>query len=50
MVYIGPNNNYLPVIEKGIGELGLEEDLHKHLLNNCLGSLQILLNLKEKWV
>lgn len=23
MVYIGPNNNYLSVVEKGFGELGL---------------------------
>lgn len=47
MVYIGKNNNYLAVIRKGVKELGLEEDLQTHLLNNCFGSLEVLLGLKK---
>ena len=49
MVYISPNNNYLSIVQRGIGELGLEQDLQKHLLNNCFGSIELLLNLKDKW-
>jgi dynein heavy chain, axonemal len=49
MVYIGPNDNYLPVIEKGVGEMGLEPDLQKHLLTNCFSGLSTLLALKKNW-
>ena len=31
------------VVEKGVSELGLEPDLQKHLLNNCLGCLETLI-------
>jgi hypothetical protein len=49
MVYIGPNTNYIAVIEKGVTELGLEEDLQKHLLGNLLGAFNILIEMKNSW-
>ena len=50
MVYIGSNNNYQSVIEKGVSELGLEADLQTHLLTNCFNNLETLLELKKEWV
>lgn len=50
MVYIGPNANYIAVIEKGVTELGLEEDLQKHLLGNLLGAFNILIEMKNSWI
>ena len=49
MVYISPNTNYIAVIEKGVTELGLEEDLQKHLLGNLLGAFNILIEMKNSW-
>lgn len=49
MVYIGANDNYLSVLEKGVRSLNLEDDLKNYLLANCLGCLSTLLSLKEHW-